>query len=74
MKALERENRELKREPFEVARCTVERLMQALGQQGAVRGRLCQTTVSNDAAIRPVAAAVHGDATQSAVHSRSVVK
>ena len=45
--------RQLKREQFEVARCTVERLMQALGLQGAVRGRTCRTTVSDDAAVRP---------------------
>ena len=35
--------RQLKREQFEVARCTVERLMQVLGLQGAVRGRFCRT-------------------------------
>ena len=31
--------RQLGREDFEVARCTVERLMRSLGLQGAVRGR-----------------------------------
>jgi transposase InsO family protein len=45
--------RQLKREQFEVARCTVERLMRVLGLQGAVRGRTCRTTVSNGAAVRP---------------------
>ena len=45
--------RQLKREQFEVARCTVERLMRVLGLQGVVRGRSCRTTVSDDAAVRP---------------------
>jgi transposase InsO family protein len=45
--------RQLKREQFEVARCTVERLMRALGLQGAVRGRTCRTTVGDDTAVRP---------------------
>jgi beta-phosphoglucomutase-like phosphatase (HAD superfamily) len=33
--------RQLKREGFGVARCTVERLMAMLGLQGAVRGKPC---------------------------------
>ena len=45
--------RQLNREQVTVARCTVERLMQKLGLQGAVRGRTCRTTVSDDAADRP---------------------
>ena len=45
--------RQLKREQFEVARCTVERLMQRLGLQGATRARTCRTTVSDAAAERP---------------------
>jgi putative transposase len=45
--------RQLKREQFEVARCTVERLLQVLGLQGAVRGKTCRTTVSDAAAERP---------------------
>jgi len=45
--------RQLKREQFEVARCTVERLMGVLGLQGAVRGKPCRTTVSDAAADRP---------------------
>lgn len=46
--------RQLKREGFGVARCTVERLMGVLGLQGAVRGKLCKTTIpDNDAADRP---------------------
>jgi hypothetical protein len=37
--------RQLKREGFELARCTVQRLMRALGLQGAVRGRKVHTTI-----------------------------
>ena len=32
--------RQLKREGFEVARCTVERLMKVMGLQGAIRGKV----------------------------------
>ena len=45
--------RQLNREHIAVARCTVGRLMRRLGLQGAVRGRSCRTTVSDDAADRP---------------------
>ena len=45
--------RQLKREGFGVARCTVERLMGVLGLQGAVRGKPCKTTIPDDAADRP---------------------
>jgi putative transposase len=45
--------RQLKREGFGVARCTVERLMGVLGLQGAVRGKPCRTTIPDDAADRP---------------------
>jgi putative transposase len=45
--------RQLKREQFVVARCTVERLMGALGLQGAVRGKRYKTTIPDDAAERP---------------------
>ncbi len=45
--------RQLKREGLSVARCTVERLMRALGLQGVVRGRSCRTTVADDTAPRP---------------------
>jgi putative transposase len=45
--------RQLKREGFAVARCTVERLMGVLGLQGAVRGKPCRTTIPGDAADRP---------------------
>jgi len=47
--------RQLKREGFAVARCTVERLMKKLGLHGAVRGGAkCWTTVSDDDLHRPV--------------------
>ena len=46
--------RQLRREGFEVARCTVARLMRALGLQGAIRGKLVRTTVSNKTAPCPL--------------------
>jgi len=45
--------RQLRREGFDVARCTVERLMRAMGLRGAVRGKPVRTTVSNRAAPCP---------------------
>ena len=45
--------RQLRRENFKVARCTVERLMRQLGLQGAVRGRKPKTTIPDEAAARP---------------------
>ena len=45
--------RQLNREQFAVARCTVERLMRILGLQGVVRGQTCRTTVSDNTADRP---------------------
>jgi len=45
--------RQLNREQIAVARSTVARLMRSLGLKGAVRGRSCQTTISDDAADRP---------------------
>jgi putative transposase len=45
---------QLQREGVEVARCTVERLMAAMGLRGAVRGRaFCCTTVPDLGAPRP---------------------
>lgn len=41
--------RQLRREGFAVARCTVERLMRVMGLQGAVRGKRIRTTVSDPA-------------------------
>ena len=46
--------RQLHREAFVVARCTVERLMRSLGLSGAVRGRRCRTTIADDGAQRPL--------------------
>ena len=46
--------RQLGREDFIVARCTVERLMRSLGLQGVVRGRKCRTTTAEDGAERPL--------------------
>jgi putative transposase len=46
--------RQLGRERFSVARCTVERLMRSLGIQGVVRGRKCRTTIPADCAERPL--------------------
>jgi len=45
--------KQLRREDFEVARCTVERLMRKLELQGVVRGRRPRTTIPDDAAARP---------------------
>jgi len=45
---------QLKREGFDVARCTVERLMGAMGLRGVVRGRAFRrTTIVDEAAQRP---------------------
>ena len=46
--------RQLGREGIAVARCTVERLMRAMGLQGAVRGKPVRTTVSDKAAPCPL--------------------
>ena len=46
--------RQLGREGITVARCTVARLMRAMGLQGVVRGRTKRTTVSNKAAPCPL--------------------
>jgi transposase InsO family protein len=45
--------RQLVREGFGVARCTVERLMREMGLQGIVRGRKRKTTFVDEAAPRP---------------------
>jgi putative transposase len=45
--------RQLVREEVPVARCTVERLMRALGLQGARRGRTYKTTLADESADRP---------------------
>jgi transposase InsO family protein len=46
--------RQLQREGFTVARCTVERLMAKLGLQGVIRGRPVRTTVGDKAAPCPL--------------------
>jgi transposase InsO family protein len=47
--------RQLNREGIDVARCTVERSMRAMGLQGAVRGRRYKkTTIADDRADRPM--------------------
>jgi transposase InsO family protein len=45
--------RQLRRDGQDVARCTVERLMRAMGLRGVVRGRKVQTTIPDDLAERP---------------------
>ena len=44
---------QLKREGFELARCTVERLMKQIGIRGAVRGKVVRTTVPDTSAPCP---------------------
>jgi putative transposase len=46
--------RQLMRENFDVARCTVERLMQSMGLQGVIRGSPVRTTFSDKAALCPL--------------------
>jgi len=45
---------QMKREGFDVARCTVERLMRDLGLQGVIRGKPVRTTVSDKATPCPL--------------------
>ena len=46
--------RQLRREGFAIARCTVERLMASLGLQGAIRGKPVRTTISDKAVPCPL--------------------
>jgi putative transposase len=46
--------RQMRREGFAVARCTVERLMRDMGLQGVIRGKPVRTTVSDKAAPCPL--------------------
>jgi transposase InsO family protein len=46
--------RQLQREGQEVARCTIERLMQSMGLQGVIRGKPVKTTTSDKAAPCPL--------------------
>lgn len=45
--------RQMRREGFAIARCTVERLMQIMGLQGVIRGRPVKTTVQDKAVPCP---------------------
>ena len=45
--------RQMQREGFDIARCTVERLMRELGLQGVIRGKPVKTTMSDKAAPCP---------------------
>ena len=45
--------RQLHREGFAVARCTVERLMRQMGLRGVVRGKKVRTTIPDEVASRP---------------------
>ena len=46
--------RQLKREGFDVARCTVSRLMRDMGLRGVIRGKSVRTTISDTAAPCPL--------------------
>jgi transposase InsO family protein len=46
--------RQLRREGFDIARCTVERLMRSMDLRGVTRGKSVKTTVSNKAAPCPL--------------------
>ena len=46
--------RQLQRERFDVARCTVARLMRGMGLQGVIRGKPVRTTISDKAAPCPL--------------------
>jgi putative transposase len=46
--------RQLKREGFDVARCTVSRLMRDMGLRGVIRGKSIKTTISDKAAPCPL--------------------
>jgi transposase InsO family protein len=46
--------RQLEREGFDVARCTVSRLMRHMGLQGVIRGKSVKTTISDKAAPCPL--------------------
>ncbi len=46
--------RQMNREGFDIARCTVERLMRDLGLQGVIRGKPVRTTISDKGAPCPL--------------------
>jgi transposase InsO family protein len=46
--------KQLAREGYAAARCTIERLMRKLGLQGAIRGKKFKTTVTDESSARPL--------------------
>src|SRR5690554_6668152 len=46
--------RQMKREGFDIARCTVARLMKSMGLEGVIRGKPVRTTISDKAAPCPL--------------------
>ncbi len=46
--------RQMQREGFDVARCTISRLMKAMGLKGVVRGRSVRTTIADASARCPL--------------------
>lgn len=46
--------RQMKREGFDVARCTIARLMRKMGLQGVIRGKRVRTTVAGKASVCPL--------------------
>lgn len=46
--------RQMKREGFDIARCTVSRLMRQMGLKGVVRGKSVRTTISDTSAPSPL--------------------
>ena len=46
--------RQMKREGFDIARCTVERLMRSMGLRGVIRGKTVRTTVPDKSAPSPL--------------------
>jgi len=72
--------RQLQREGFGVARCTVARLMRSMGLQGIIRGKPIRTTISDKATPSPldrVSRTAHSgfvlDALEQALHDRRPV-
>ena len=64
--------RQMRRERFDVARCTVQRLMKRLGLEGVVRGKPVRTTVSAEGSVpaRSRESAVHRRSAECAVGER----
>jgi transposase InsO family protein len=53
--------RQMQREGFDIASCTVERLMRELGLQGVILGKPMKTTVSDKAAPCPLYPGLAGE-------------